>query len=400
MKSTSVEEINQKANQCVKCGLCLNHCPTFQVTQDENRSPRGRIALIQAVNTHTLPVTDKLITHLDSCLQCLACESVCPAEVDYQALIKHAHETIVPPSPLPWFYRLVTQPNTRYVLQGLLWLQDSLGFRKLARNLGFIKKLKLTLYDALLPKVPRPFYLRDWYPTTSTSSKERRTVTLWCGCITPLTQPQLIQRTITLLNRLDYDVRLAKVCCGALWSHTGNTKQAENLYQQHQAFKENDNEPWISLNSGCGAHLTQIHKKPVQDISHFLLEHKAILRSQLKSLVRPVTLHTPCTLHYPLAAGSAPYQLLSLIPNLQITSLNPSGTCCGGAGYAMLKYPEQAARILDQYAFERDASSMQVVATSNTGCLLHLRQYAHSRNVKMQLLHPVDCLYLALQTIK
>ncbi len=394
MKSISVEEINQKANQCVKCGLCLNHCPTFQVTRDENQSPRGRIALIQAVNTQTLPLTEKLVSHLDSCLQCFACEAVCPADVDYRSLIEYAHTTLIEPTALPWLYRLMTKPRLRYFLQGLLWLQDKVGLRKFAHKIGLIQGLGLTQYDSLLPSVPKPEKLRDWYPAKT--AQQAKTITLWCGCISPLTQPQLIQRTIHLLNHLNFNVQLVQVCCGALWHHTGNTQQAERLYQQHKPLVETSDH-WVGLNSGCSAHLMQTHKKPIQDISQFLLAHKATLQPQLKPIAQKITLHTPCTLQYPLGSGSAPYQLLSLIPDLQITQLNTSGACCGGAGYTVMKYPEQAAHILEQYALDSDPTQLQVVATSNTGCLLHIRQYAQSKNIQINTLHPVDYLYQALE---
>ena len=75
------------ADICVKCGLCLPYCPTYTKTQNENESPRGRIALIQAWAGHHLDTSAKLIEHIDNCLLCRSCERVCPAVVPYSRLI-------------------------------------------------------------------------------------------------------------------------------------------------------------------------------------------------------------------------------------------------------------------------------------------------------------------------
>src|SRR5215475_8968771 len=75
------------ADKCVKCALCLPHCPTYRVSKDEGESPRGRIALMQGMATGALELTPALSRHLDQCLACRACEAVCPAEVPYGKLI-------------------------------------------------------------------------------------------------------------------------------------------------------------------------------------------------------------------------------------------------------------------------------------------------------------------------
>ena len=67
---------------CVHCGFCLPACPTYEVTSDEADSPRGRIVLMRALAHGEMPADDHgLQTHLDRCLGCRGCETVCPSGV-------------------------------------------------------------------------------------------------------------------------------------------------------------------------------------------------------------------------------------------------------------------------------------------------------------------------------
>ena len=81
-------------NRCVHCGLCLAYCPTFSILGTEMDSPRGRIFLVKSLAEGRLKLGDATVSHLDLCLGCRACETVCPSGVPYGQLIEAARAEI------------------------------------------------------------------------------------------------------------------------------------------------------------------------------------------------------------------------------------------------------------------------------------------------------------------
>ena len=81
--------------RCVHCGLCLSACPTYSVLQVETESPRGRIALMKAVHEGRVGISPRIVSHWEACLQCRACEAVCPSGVPYGRIMEYSRAQVL-----------------------------------------------------------------------------------------------------------------------------------------------------------------------------------------------------------------------------------------------------------------------------------------------------------------
>src|SRR5215471_562197 len=79
---------------CVHCGLCLPACPTYRQLGNENDSPRGRIYLMRGVVEEKVGIGKSFTTHIDLCLGCRGCETVCPSGVPYGHLLEAARAEV------------------------------------------------------------------------------------------------------------------------------------------------------------------------------------------------------------------------------------------------------------------------------------------------------------------
>jgi glycolate oxidase iron-sulfur subunit len=85
----------EKLLACIHCGLCLEACPTYVITGNENDGPRGRLYLMRAVAEGRIEDTSSAFAkHIDRCLGCRACEQVCPAGVEYGQLLEASREVL------------------------------------------------------------------------------------------------------------------------------------------------------------------------------------------------------------------------------------------------------------------------------------------------------------------
>jgi glycolate oxidase iron-sulfur subunit len=368
------------AGECIRCGMCVSSCPTFRLFQTDEETPRRRIRTISKILVEKLPITAEEKFHLDNCVQCRACETVCPSRMAYGQLFDDAQAQINN-KPI-WLAKLafwlIEKKQWRTRLMPLLIAYLKSGLQQLLRRSGLLKKLRLSDAEALI-RTPTISSLADFYPSSIT---KRGRVALFTGCIAEHFDRETLLAAIKLLNAIGYEVLVPpqQGCCGAIHQHNGQS--AENLILNNiKTFNALNVEAVLFTASGCGAKLSEfagndddaahLFTQALSDINEFLLSHWPS-DLQLKSTKLKVAIHEPCSQRNVLKNQQAVYALLQKIPGISIEALADNNICCGSGGSYMLTHPENASELKSLKQQIIIAASADVVVSSNFGCALFL----------------------------
>ncbi|PTN10017.1 (Fe-S)-binding protein [Nitrosomonas aestuarii] len=433
----------EETNRCVSCGLCLPHCPTYRLLKSEADSPRGRIALMSGVVNGRIPSNEKFIEHMDRCLTCRACESVCPNNVAYGLLIDETRKMIresescrdeTGAEKLTQRQRflsqlleaLVVQPARLDRLRWLLYLFQKSGMLRLLRwlnSLPWLQKFsfwKQSGMDKMVMQLPpvvfpyagshrKMFFSHTWRSFYPAVGEEKGRIGLFLGCVARLTDTATLNASIFVLNRLGYSVYIPEkqTCCGALHQHAGDAQTAVRMMKSNQqAFGE------LGLNrvgctaSGCCVQLSefdrceakkklkedQIKQPSVMDISKFLVGAEGWDQISIRPLAKKIAVQDPCSLRNVLGDQDYPYQLIQYIPDAQVVFLADNDQCCGAAGIYFIQQPELAGRLLDNKINAIIQSGAQLLLTSNVGCSMHIAGKLREIDSDIEVLHPVTLL--------
>ena len=407
-------------NQCVHCGLCLAYCPTFSELGTEMDSPRGRIFMIKSLAEGRMTLTDPAVEHLSLCLDCRACETVCPAGVPYGRLIEAAKAEIERQRPgglvrrlFRWlnFGMLLGHPRLlRLAASGLRSYQAS-GLQTLVRRTGLVKRLPGTLsaWEALLPTLPGAAERAPLPALIPAEGESHGRVALLTGCVQSVVFGAHNRATARVLSRNGSDVVIPREqgCCGALNAHGGDHARAVAMAKRTiEVFEAAETDAVIVNTSGCGAHMkaygallanddawhdrAERFAASVYDLAEFLA--KRPLRGPLAPVPMTVTYHDPCHVVHGQKIRKEPRQLLAQVPGLRVVDLAESDWCCGSAGIYNLTQPEMASRLLARKVGHVLETGAEAVVTANPGCILQIQQGLRDRGRDVAVLHLVEIL--------
>lgn len=414
---TIQQTISQLANQCVLCGLCIPHCPTYKLFRTEHESPRGRISLLKALAEQQIEADEAVLTSLDHCLGCRACEKMCPSQVDYASISNLGRAFIASQYTHP--QRSLKQKITEKILltpalHPLLKLSAKAvtPFNSLL-NKGMATQSSLatmaSFSQGIKDSSSQNYPLQEYYPASGESNPQ---VILFKGCGGELFEQQTLVDAIKLLNACQFDVLIPaeQQCCGAISTRQGDSENINALAKQNiEQFGPllEKSQAIISVTNSCSGHLKDYHQftqfSGANAFSHKVIDIISFLANviKLKQITfAPLThasigVHVPCSLKNVLKEDSLLFDLLEHIPGVQLIKINDQ-YCCGAAGSYMLQYPDIANSLLDDKIDDIMQQSYQLIVSSNIGCSLHFKQGLKKQEAKIgrkvEVIHPIHLL--------
>jgi len=410
--------------QCMHCGMCLPTCPTYDQTKQERNSPRGRIALMRAVADGVLDVSHEFAEEMSYCLGCLACQTACPAGVNYAELFETARSDIERQNAqrgvARQFWRAVTlgflfmNPAALRFTGRLLGFYQRSGLEALTRRTGIIRLLPGGL-RRLEPQTPRiaPKFSNSLIPAHQTpSGTTRYRVALLTGCVQDLVFPDVNRDTadVLLANGCSVDTPPVQPCCGSLHAHNGDLEHARVLARRMiDLFPPDRYDAIITNAGGCGSHLRRyapllhddstyreravVWDRKLRDIQEWLIEI-GCRAPETSPFDQPaaVTYHESCHLVHGQKISREPRAVLRLLPGVSLVELPESTWCCGSAGVYAITQPEQAERLLGRKTANIVGTGAEWVATANPGCHLQIARGLDAAGTRIKVAHPVSLL--------
>lgn len=412
---------------CIHCGLCLRTCPTYQLSGRESASPRGRIHLMRAIAESRAEPTPEVREELDFCLVCRHCETVCPAGVEFGAMMEHTRGALEETAARGWLARAARHVGLRRVLPSRAMLGAAASALRLLQRLGVLRAAARLrgaagVFLRHMPEVP-PRRERVRLPRSTPPAGERAgAVAMLEGCVMPELYGRVNRATASVLSAIGYEVRTAPehVCCGALHAHNGDMQGARELarstIERFEAAAPGD--AAIVVNSaGCGAHLRELGRilasdaayaaraaalaARVVDLSAFLAraENRARLAPSLAppAVRSPVAWDDPCHLCHGQGVRDEPRALLDDVPELDRVELADADSCCGSAGIYSLLRPLDSLAVLAPKLEELRRSGARTLVTGNPGCHQQWQTGVAYAGLDVEVLHLAEVLERSLR---
>ncbi|OLC60692.1 MAG: oxidoreductase [Ktedonobacter sp. 13_1_40CM_4_52_4] len=325
-------------------------CPSYMATRDEQHSTRGRANALRAIISGRLPqaefTSQGLYDVLDLCLECKACKTECPSNVDMAKLkyefLSHYYARHGTPLRAQLFAHIATlnrlgqmvAPLSNWLARSALgkWVQERLGIAP-QRTLPSFARQTFSAWFAARPCPPQ--------------AARRGQVVLFHDTFLEYNCPEVGQAATQLLEAAGFEVVLvARKCCGRPAVSKGQLEQGRAYARHNIALLlpyAQRGVPIVGIEPSCiltlredyldlvpGADATLVAQYALT-IDEFLyqLHERGELDLEFTDRPKQLLVHGHC--HQKALVGTTPTLAVLRLPKGYTVQEIPSG-CCGMAG--------------------------------------------------------------------
>ncbi|KXS43520.1 MULTISPECIES: (Fe-S)-binding protein [unclassified Candidatus Frackibacter] len=420
--SKILKEVEEEVAKCMKCGLCRAVCPIFSELDNEATVARGKVNLIENVNSGELGLTDKYEKLMELCLMCKACVANCPCGVEVDKIVLKAREELAQDKGLSMIKKGIFS-----VLQNKFVFPLGMKLGSIFQGLAFSKndgpqpgnnpRVSVGLdRRRVIPDLAEKTF-KEEFPEVVKVDNPKARVAYYTGCTVNYIYPEFGESVVNVLveNGIEVVIPQGQQCCGTPVRIYGDTKTAKKLAQTNveEFAKHNDVDAIITSCSSCGLALKEEFEEvlgtspelkefsdKVYDIAEYLVDVIDFDREGLGAVRRKVTYHDPCHLVRGMGVSEQPREILEAIPGVYFEEMDRPDRCCGSAGSFNLKYYDLSMDINKHKIEDIKQTGADTLATGCGACKMHISDGLNQAGMDQEIVHTVQLLDEAYQKRK
>ncbi|MHA2603410.1 MAG: (Fe-S)-binding protein [Candidatus Thorarchaeota archaeon SMTZ1-83] len=317
-------EIVHSVEDCINCGLCINHCPVVAaIGVDRFTGPRSIAVELSRSPPEFWSTADKVYL----CTGCGTCREVCPKNVNIPEVVNLVRARIFKHRPdlVPKGLHVVREIITKYNLAFEPW-EDP--------------EEKVESRDVRLERLGIP-YIEDIIKTGAE-------VLFYPGCQAEELAQEVREAAKVVLSYFDVDFTLIDEmsCCGLPSELMGDDETSRKLSALLKGKVEALGiKKVVTTCAGCTSMLSKISQRdnwdiPIYHMVEYLVEEVGLVQisealgstSEFSDVT--VTVHDPCHLirHTSRRTMEDAIEILKAISGVKIVISEAEDSCCGGGG--------------------------------------------------------------------
>ncbi len=375
---------------CVQCGICAEHCVTYQQNQDEHIVPGDLIAVYGQKLRQKYGFFSSLIDRdppakidqellaqkLFTCTLCGRCAEVCPVKIDTRDIRISMREDAVREKFAPGAVSIAVEATQKE--------RNVLKYPNYDRAIG----------AEFLDDVPEEAYL----------NKDKADIVYFVGCMTSFSPAinSVAEGNLRLLYQLGEDFALMgeeESCCGFPLIVAGASQEWQWLQERNvEQIKKMQAKKMIFNCASCYHTYTHEYKELLPEVemlhnTEYLHQLVTKEKVQFKEMKAKVAYHDPCDLGRGCGIFEPPREVIKAIPGIEFVEMPKNrefGTCCGGGGDMEMIDADLVNEVAASLVEEIQKTGVDIVMTACGQCKRMILNAIKAKKIKVKVLDTAE----------